>query len=126
MLHPLCVPRVSAHVESSKAQPAMSACSLQSALLTEEEAIDLAIARSLKDASFSYYVIYTSSREDSLVGVHIGSWKQFSQVLPGNRLCGSGCSDCKRFEDLAEAELYWVLKSKSKDGVAPLHDHREL
>ena len=102
----------------------MSECSLQSALLTEQEAIDLAITRSLKTASFSYYVICKSSKDASLIGVHVGSWKQLSQVLPGHKLCGSGCTDCKRFDDLSEAEHYWALKSKQKDGAAPLHDHR--
>ena len=60
-----------------------------------------------------YYVIFTvpKDRED-LLGIHHCSWPHLVEKLPGGKLFGSGCADCKKYDTEDEAVDYFILRNK--------------
>ena len=103
--------------------------SSQVALLSEEEALAIAIQRSTLDSTptvagppQAYYVIYSCCSSPWLVGIHQATWPQLLLVLPGWRSCGSGASNCKKFTDVHAAAAYFYSKQSEPTAVR-LHQH---
>ena len=61
-----------------------------------------------------FYVIFACKKDPELVGIHHCQWSELQKQLPGQKLFGSGAVDCKRFDTLEEAKVYFAQKSKAK------------
>ena len=55
----------------------------------------------------AYYVIFESKHNRDLVGVHCCTWEELQNKLPGGRLHGSGCRNCKKFFIKDDAVSYF-------------------
>ena len=67
-----------------------------------------------------YYTIYRGPT--NLLGVHHGEWAAVERLLPGGKLCGSGCG-LEGFNTLSAAAALWESKHTDQPEY---HEHEFL